>query len=89
MLVWTGRYAHLAASGNAPRLSEMYPATMARSEEVLFAVGLAVLLVGITAGSASVAQTGAVLLLGAAVLVLAAAAVIIARPSMRTRPIAQ
>lgn len=89
MLVWTGRYAHLAASGNAPRLSEMYPATVARGEEVLFAVGLAVLLVGITAGSASVAQTGAVLLLGAAVLVLAAAAVIIARPSIRARPSAQ
>lgn len=73
MLVWTGRFAALAGTPGAPRLSDLYPRRLAVVEQVLFATGLAALLTGVAAGSAPVAVAGGVALVASAVTVLVAA----------------
>lgn len=79
MIVWTGRFAHLAGTGGAPRLADMYPARLARIEQAAFATGIAALVVGCLAGSPRAATVGADLIVLAAVATLVAAAMIIAR----------
>ncbi len=73
MLVWTGRFAHLAGTPGAPRLSDLYPHRLAIAEQAAFAAGLVLLVGGVVAGSPSTARTGAVLLVVAAAAVAAAA----------------
>jgi hypothetical protein len=78
MLVWTGRYAHLAGTPGAPRLSDLYPALLARVEQAAFAAGSVLLVVAVLAGSPSVALAGATLLFTAALAVAAAVGACIA-----------
>lgn len=78
MLVWTGRYAHMAGRPGAPRLADMYPASLARIEQAAFAAGAVLLVAGVMAGEAPVARAGAALLCVAAVAVAVAIAVCIA-----------
>jgi hypothetical protein len=78
MLVWTGRYAHLAGTPGAPRLADLYPAALARVEQAAFAGGSVLLVAGVLAGSAATALTGASLLCGAALAVAAAVGTCIA-----------
>jgi len=88
MLVWTGRYAHLAGAGGAPKLSDLYPAPLAAAEQGAFGTGLVLLVGGVAGRSGTVAEVGAVLLFVAAVAVAAAvAAVVFGAPGThRTSP---
>ncbi|MGD9696194.1 MAG: hypothetical protein AB7V42_11100 [Thermoleophilia bacterium] len=79
MLVWTGRYAHLAGTPGAPRLSDLYPAPLAAVEAAAFAAGLALLTGGVAAGAPLVARAGALLLVVAAAAVASAVAVVVLR----------
>lgn len=79
MIVWTGRFAHLAGTPGAPRLSDLYPARLAAVEQVSFAAGLALLTGGAAAGSADVARAGALALVVAALAVAAAVAGVVTR----------
>jgi hypothetical protein len=79
MLVWTGRYAARAGTPGAPRLADLYPASLAAAEQVLFAAGLVLLAGGAAAGSALAARSGAALLLAAAAAVATAVAVAVLR----------
>ena len=72
MLVWTGRFARLAGTPGAPRLSDLYPAPLAIAEQVAFAAGLGLLVAGAGLGSATAARAGALLLAAAATAVAAA-----------------
>jgi hypothetical protein len=72
MLVWTGRYAHLAGTPGAPTLTDLYPGPLAVAEQAAFATGLALLAAGTAAGSPDAARAGAALLVAAAAAVLAA-----------------
>lgn len=74
MLVWTGRFARLAGTPGAPRLSDLYPASLAAVEQTAFVAGLVLLVAGAGGGSATAARAGALLLLVAAVAVAAAVA---------------
>jgi hypothetical protein len=87
MLVWTGRYAHLTGVGGAPKLSDLYPSSLATVEQWAFLSGLA-LLVGGTAGrSGTVAEIGAgLLLLAAAAVAVAVATIVVGRPRARFAP---
>lgn len=89
MLVWTGRYAHLADAGGAPKLSDLYPASLATIEQWAFLSGLALLVAGTAAGTGAVAEVGAGLLfLAAAAVALAVATIVVGRPRVRAvRPI--
>ena len=94
MLVWTGRFAHLAGTPGAPRLSDLYPAPLAAAEQLAFVAGLALLAGGTAAGSAVAAQAGAALLVAAALAVAVAVAVCVlrsgprgARPDRSTPPL--
>lgn len=80
MLVWTGRFASLAGTPGAPKLSDLYPHRLAVTEQVLFTAGLAVLLAGIGAGSPPVAVAGAAGVAASAVMVLVAAIACLAHP---------
>lgn len=80
MLVWTGRFARLAGTPGAPRLSDLYPAQLAVAEQAAFAAGLVLLSAGAGFGWESVARGGALLLLGSALAVAAAAAACVLRP---------
>lgn len=73
MLVWTGRYATLAGTPGAPRLSDLYPHRLAVAEQAAFAAGTLLLAGGVLAGSSAVTRLGAVLLAAAALAVLSAA----------------
>lgn len=73
MLVWTGRFAQLAGTPGAPKLSDLYPARLARAEQAAFIAGLALLLAGLATHSGALAVTGAGALLASGLLVLAAA----------------
>ncbi|MGD9734780.1 MAG: hypothetical protein AB7V58_04110 [Solirubrobacterales bacterium] len=81
MLVWTGRFAHLAGTPGAPRLADLYPAPLAHAEQALFAAGLALCAGGIAGGSAAAARAGAALLVAAALAVAAAVLVTAFRPA--------
>ncbi len=83
MLVWTGRFARLAGTPGAPRLSDLYPAPLALAEQTAFAAGLALLSAGAGLGWEPAARAGALLLLGAALAVAAAAAACVLRPGAR------
>jgi len=86
MLVWTGRYAHMAGTPGAPKLTDLYPGPLAIAEQAAFAAGLALLVAGTAAGSADAARAGAALLIAGAVAVLAAVGVcVLGRPGA-TRP---
>ncbi len=71
MLVWTGRFAHLAGTPGAPALSDLYPTRLAKAEQAMFAAGLALLLIGLGTHSGGVSVAGAAVLLASGVLVLA------------------
>jgi hypothetical protein len=79
MLVWTGRFAHLAGTPGAPRLSDLFPHRLAAAEQVCFAAGLALLTGGVLAGAPLAARAGAALLALAAAVVLVAAVACAAR----------
>jgi hypothetical protein len=79
MLVWTGRFAHLAGTPGAPRLSDMYPRRLAVAEQAAFLAGLVLLTVGALAASVPAAVAGAALLAVAAVAVAAAAVACVTR----------
>lgn len=72
MLVWTGRYAHLAGTPGAPRLSDLYPAALAQAELAAFVAGITLLVAGVLTGTPAAATTGAVLLCAAALAVAGA-----------------
>lgn len=72
MLVWTGRYAQLAGTPGAPRLTDMYPAKLAVLEAAVFAVGLALVLAGVVWATSALVVAGALALAAAAVTVLVA-----------------
>ena len=81
MLVWTGRYAHMAGAPGAPRLADLYPGPLALVEQIAFAAGLALLAAGTGTGSATAARAGAALLVLAAAAVAAAVGVcVLGRP---------
>lgn len=79
MLVWTGRFAHLAGTPGAPRLSDLYPAPLAVAEQIAFVAGLLLLVAGTSAGSPTAARAGAALLVVAALCVATAVAVCVFR----------
>lgn len=81
MLVWTGRFAHLAGTPGAPRLADLYPAPLAAAEQALFAAGLALLAGGTAGGSSLAARAGAALLVAAALAVASAVVVATLRPA--------
>ncbi len=81
MLVWTGRFAHLAGTPGAPRLADLYPAPLAITEQALFAAGLGLLVAGVAAGSPVAAVAGSTLLLAAALAVAAAVVLAALRPA--------
>lgn len=83
MLVWTGRFARLAGTPGAPRLSDLYPAPLAIAEQAAFAAGLVLLSAGTGFGWEPAARGGAVLLLVAALAVAGAAFSCVARPGPR------
>ncbi len=84
MLVWTGRFAHLAGTPGAPRLSDLYPGPLAIAEQIAFAGGLGLVTVGAATGSSAVTRAGAVLLLfAAAAVVVAVAACVLRRAEPR------
>ena len=66
MLVWTGRYAHLAGTPGAPRLADLYPAALARAELTGFTAGVVLLTGGVLVASPVAATAGAALLCAAA-----------------------
>ena len=72
MLIWTGRYAHLAGTPGAPRLADLYPAPLAHVEQAAFVAGLALLSAGAWVGAPPVAVAGATLLAVAALATAAA-----------------
>lgn len=74
MLVWTGRFAHRVGMPGTPRLADLYPARLALAEVGAFTVGLALLVGGVAAHSAAVAQAGASLLILSALATAAAVA---------------
>ncbi len=87
MLVWTGRFAHLAGTPGAPRLSDLYPTALAAAEQIAFVAGLALLVGGTAAGSPTAARAGAALLVAAALAVAAAVATcVLRRPGPRATP---
>ncbi|MCB0872922.1 MAG: hypothetical protein KDC36_06050 [Thermoleophilia bacterium] len=81
MLVWTGRFAHLAGTPGAPRLADLYPAPLAVAEQALFVTGLGLLSGGIAVGAPAPARAGAVLLVIATLAVAAAVVVTAFRPA--------
>lgn len=83
MLVWTGRFARLAGTPGAPRLSDLYPAPLASAEQASFAAGLVLLTAGTCFGWELVARGGALLLLVAALAVAGAAVICVLRPGPR------
>jgi hypothetical protein len=86
MLVWTGRFAHLAGTPGAPRLADLYPGGLAVVEQAAFAAGLALLVGGAAAGSGALAAAGAGLLVVAALAVATAVgACVLRRPSVAPR----
>lgn len=72
MLVWTGRYATLAGTPGAPRLSDLYPHRLAVVEQAVFAAGTLLLAGGVLAAWAPAVRGGALLLVAAALAVLSA-----------------
>ena len=80
MLVWTGRFARLAGTPGAPRLSDLYPAPLAAAEQGAFAAGLVLLSAGAGLGWALAARAGALLLLLAALAVAGAVGACVLRP---------
>lgn len=88
MLVWTGRYAHLAGIGGAPKLADLYPAPLATAEVALFTPGLAALLAGVAGGVGWLALAGALALVAAALCVVVAVLVVVAgRPRPAAAPL--
>ena len=88
MLVWTGRYSQLAGVGGAPKLSGLYPTTLATVEQGAFLAGLALLVGGITGESGAVAEVGAaLLLLAAGAVVVAVTLVVVGRPRTGLAPL--
>jgi hypothetical protein len=84
MLVWTGRYAHLAGVAGAPKLSDLYPASLATVEQWAFLTGFVLLVGGTGGGNGTVAEVGAgLLLLAAAAVVVAVAKIVVGRPPVR------
>lgn len=79
MIVWTGRFAGLAGTGHAPRLSDMYPARLALAEQAAFAAGMLALVTGCIARTPGLAAVGGDLVALAAALTLIAAGIIVAR----------
>jgi hypothetical protein len=86
MVVWTGRYAAMAGTGMAPRLSDMYPGRLALLEQVTFDAGLLALVVGCLTDAPALARAGAGLLVLAALTLLAAAVLIVFRTPRRAAP---
>ncbi|HET8752307.1 MAG TPA: hypothetical protein VFM43_07255, partial [Gaiellaceae bacterium] len=60
--------------GPRPKQGELYPLQIARSEAIVFALGVEITAIGIYAGSAVAARVGAGLVAAAALLVAVAAA---------------
>ncbi len=87
MLVWTGRYAHLAGVGGAPKLSDLYPAPLATVEQWAFLTGFALLVAGTARGNGTIAEIGAgLLVLAAAALAVAVATIVVGHPRARSAP---
>jgi hypothetical protein len=85
MLVWTGRYAHLAGVAGAPKLSDLYPASLATVEQWAFLTGFVLLVGGTGGGNGTVAEVGAgLLLLAAAAVAVAVAKIVVGRPPVRS-----
>ena len=88
MLVWTGRYAHLAGVGGAPKLSDLYPAPLAIVEQWAFLTGFALLVGGTAGGNGTVAEVGAgLLLVAAAAVAIAVVTIVVGRPRVRSTPV--
>ncbi len=83
MVVWTGRYAGMAGTGMAPRLSDMYPGRLALLEQVSFGAGFLALVVGCVVDAPALARAGAGLLVLAAATVMAAAVLIVFKTPRR------
>lgn len=77
MLVWTGRYAHLAGTPGAPRLTDMYPARLALVEAAAFALGLVLVVAGVASATSALILAGALALAAAALTVLVAVVICI------------
>lgn len=72
MLVWTGRFAHMAGTPGAPKLADLYPHGLAVGELVAFTAGLVALVAGVLGGSAPAVVGGAAALLVASLAVVTA-----------------
>lgn len=79
MIVWTGRFAGLAGTGMAPRLADMYPARLARTEQIAFTAGVVCVLGGVLYHAPLLTSAGAWLIVLAAALTLTGASTIITR----------
>lgn len=86
MLVWTGCFAHRVGMPGTPRLADLYPARLALAEVGAFTAGLGLLVGGVAAHSAAVAQAGAGLLIVSALATAAAVAACVAHAARSASP---